>query len=80
LVDGAISGGDVENADGLAKLVNALARLIDSQTKSRDVVAKPELARFVAGMTDAVNAHVTAPEERELLRRAWSRLADEAAG
>lgn len=80
LVDDAISGGDVENADGLAKLVNALARLIDSQTKSQNVVSPTELANFVAGMTESISAHVTSPEVRELLRRDWLRLMDRAAG
>lgn len=80
LVDEALSGGDVENADGLAKLVNALARLIDAQEKAKETVTKAELTRFVAGMAESIGAHVTSPEVRGLLQRDWRRLMDEVAG
>lgn len=80
LVDQAISGDYAGDADGLAKLVTAMARLIDARTKAEASVKPADLMAFMAGMSDAVNAHVAAPEERFELQRRWRLLAKELTG
>jgi hypothetical protein len=80
LVDRAIEGDVVEGTEALAKLVGALAKLIDARTKAEAIVKQSELVAFVAGMTDSINAHVTAPEQVSLIRRDWHRLTKELTG
>ena len=80
LVDRAIDGDDIEHTDALAKLVGALAKLIDARTKAELVVKQSDLVAFVAGMTDSINAHVTAPDEVASIRRDWHRLTKELTG
>ena len=80
LVDRAIDGNEVEGTDSLAKLVGALAKLIDARTKAELVVKQSDLVAFVAGMTDSINAHVTAPDEVASIRRDWHRLTKELTG
>lgn len=80
LVDRAIDGEDVENTEALAKLVGALAKLIDARTKAELVVKQSDLIAFVAGMTDSITAHVTAPDEVASIRRDWHRLTKELTG
>ena len=80
LVDRAIDGEDVEGTEALAKLVGALAKLIDARTKAEESVKPADLMAFMAGMSDAVNAHVAAPEERSELQRRWRLLAKELTG
>ncbi len=80
LVDRAIDGDEVENTEALAKLVGALAKLIDARTKAEAVVKQSDLVAFVAGMTDSITAHVTAPDEVASIRRDWHRLTKELTG
>ena len=80
LVDRAIDGNEIEGTDSLAKLVGALAKLIDARTKAELVVKQSDLVAFVAGMTDSINAHVTAPDEVASIRRDWHRLTKELTG
>ena len=80
LVDRAIGGDDIEHTDALAKLVGALAKLIDARTKAEASVKPADLLAFMAGMSDAINACVAAPEERTKLQRRWRRLAEELTG
>jgi len=80
LVDRAIDGEDVEGTEALAKLVGALAKLIDARTKAEAVVKQSDLVAFVAGMTDSITAHVTAPDEVASIRRDWHRLTKELTG
>ena len=80
LVDQALAGDYVGDADGLAKLVGALAKLIDAQTKAEQSVSKADLQRFVLGMAESINAHVAAPETRSLIQRDWRRVMVEVAG
>ena len=80
LVDRAIAGNYEGEADDLAKLVTAMARLIDARTKAEATVKQADLLAFVAGMTDSINAHVTAPDEIASIRRDWHRLTKELAG
>lgn len=78
-LDKALAGDNIENAGALAQLAGALARLIDAQTKAEQSVTKGDLQRFVAGMTDSITAHVTAPEVVSLIQRDWRRLIAEVA-
>lgn len=80
LVDRAIDGNYDGEADALAKLVTAMAKLIDARTKAEAVVKQSDLIAFVAGMTDSITAHVTAPDEVALIRRDWHRLTKELTG
>lgn len=80
LVDRAIDGDIVENTKALTDLIGALAKLIDARTKAELVVKQSDLIAFVAGMTDSINAHVTAPDEVALIRRDWHRLTKELTG
>lgn len=80
LVDRAIDGQDIEGTDALAKLVGALAKLIDARTKAEQAIKPADLARFIDGMTGSINAHVTAPEVRAEIRRDWHRIAKELTG
>ena len=80
LVDRAIDGQDIEGTDALAKLVGALAKLIDAKTKAEQSIKPAALAALMAGMSAAVNAHVTAPEVRADIRREWHRLSKELTG
>lgn len=80
LVDDAINGDYAGDADSLAKLVTALAKLTDARTKAEAVVKQSDLVAFVAGMTDSITAHVTSPDEVASIRRDWHRLTKELTG
>lgn len=80
LVDRAIDGDEIENADSLAKLVNALARLTEARLKAEQVVKPSDLTAFIHGMTVSINAHVTSREAKENIERDWRLLIEEVAG
>lgn len=79
-VDEAIDGKYQGDADALAKLVTAMARLIEAKTKAESSVKPSELMSLMAGMSEVVNAHVAAPEVRDLIKRGWRRLHEELTG
>ncbi len=80
LVDRAIDGHYDGEADDIAKLVTAMARLIEAKTKAEQSIKPAALAALIAGMASVVNAHVTAPEVRSSIRREWHQLSKELAG
>jgi hypothetical protein len=80
LVDRAIDGNYEGDADSLAKLVTAMARLIEAKNKAEASVKPAALAALIAGMSDSVNARVAAPEVVSLIQRDWRRLSEEMAG
>ena len=80
LVDQAISGEYAGDADALAKLVTAMARFIEAKTKAEQSIKPAALAALIAGMAGVVNAHVTAPDIRSVIRRDWHQLSKELAG
>ncbi len=80
LVDQAIKGDYAGDADALAKLVTAYARLVEAKNKSDASIKPAALAALMAGMANVVNAHVTAPDIRQVIRREWHQLSKELAG
>lgn len=74
LVDRAIDGDDIEHTDALAKLVGALAKLIEAKNKAEASVKPAQLMALMAGMSEVVNAHVAAPEVKADIQRGWRRL------
>ncbi len=80
LVDRAIDGGTVEQVDAIAKLVASLAKLIEAKTKAEQSIKPAALTALMAGMASVVNAHVTAPDIRSVIRRDWHQLSKELAG
>lgn len=80
LVDDAINGDYAGDADSLAKLVTAYARLCEAKTKAEQSIKPAALAALIAGMAGVVNAHVTAPDIRLVIRREWHQLSKELTG
>ena len=70
----------IEGADGLAKLVNSLARLIEAKNKREQTVKLTDLVRFTSGLSDSITAHVASPEARAKIERDWRRLIKEVGG
>ena len=79
-VDEALAGDVVEGADALAKLVNALARLIEAQNKREQTVKLSDLTRFASGLSESIAAHVASPEARSNIERDWRRLMKDVGG
>jgi hypothetical protein len=80
LVDRAIDGDYAGDADSLAKLVTAYARLVEAKNKAEQSIRPAALKALMAGMAGIVNAHVTAPDIRTVIRREWHQLAEELTG
>lgn len=80
LVDRAIDGDDIEHTDAIAKLVTAMARLIEAKNKAEASIKPAALAALMAGMSTVVNAHVASPEARASIERGWRQLAKELTG
>lgn len=66
-----------EHADALAKLVGALARLIEAKNKRENTVTAAQLQRFIHEMSQSINAHVASPEARTRIERDWRQLIKE---
>lgn len=76
-VDAVLNGDSAGDADALAKLVGALARLIEAKNKRENTVTAAQLQRFIHEMSQSINAHVASPEARTRIERDWRQLIKE---
>lgn len=79
-VDEALAGDTIEGADALAKLVNALARLIEAKNKQENSIKPADVVRFSSAVVESISAHVASPEARASIERDLRRELKEMGG